>query len=476
MLTPVGFGVPSADDFEREWARRNYLSYCKYVHRGFWIPGRHHVLIAEHLDRVVRGEEKRLMFWMPPRHGKSMEITETFPSYFLGKHPDKRVMEVSYNNDFAKKFGRRNRNKIKSYGLDLFGIHLSFENHSVSNWELAGHSGGMISIGLNGAATGEGADLLLIDDPIKNRADAESVLKRDKLFTEYQATFSTRVHSGGAIIIVMTRWHEDDICGRLLNPEFGSIDDWTVVKLPAICEDEDDPLGRKIGEPLWPEHGYDLDWINKKKIAVGSYTFAGLYQQRPAPMDGGILHADKIRFYTALPERFDEIVQSWDCTFKAVDSSDYVAGHIWGRRKADFYLLDRVHQRMGIVDTMKSIRLMHERWPKARAIYIEDKANGSAVIEMMQREIPGIIPVEPEGGKIVRAQAIAPYVESGNVYLPHMSIAPWSGEVVKEIKLFPNGLHDDDVDAMTQAINKLSGSGTVSAPQSVPKAASYWRS
>lgn len=147
-----------------------------------------------------------------------------------------------------------------------------------------------------------------------------------------------------------------------------------------------------------------------------------------------------------------------------------------GAEKADFYLLDRIHRRMGIVDTMSSIRLMHERWPRARAIYIEDKANGSAVIEMMQREIPGIIPVEPEGGKIVRAQAIAPYVESGNVYLPHMSIAPWSGEVVKEIKLFPNGLHDDDVDAMTQAINKLSGSGTVSAPQSVPKAASYWRS
>lgn len=476
MLTPVQFHVPPAGEFEKEWARRRYLNYCQYVHRGYWTPGQHHVLIAQYLDRVERGEIKRLMVWMPPRHGKSMEITETFPSYFLGKHPNKRVMEVSYNNDFAKKFGRRNRNKVKAYGIDLFGVHLSMENHSVSNWEIAGHAGGMISIGLNGAATGEGADLLIIDDPVKNRADAESVLKREKLFSEYQATFSTRVHAGGAIIIVMTRWHEDDICGRLLNEQFGDVDDWVVLKLPALCEDEDDALGRKIGEPLWPEHGYDRAWIERKRLAVGSYTFAGLFQQRPAPLEGGILKTDKIQFYTQAPRRFDEIVQSWDCTFKEADTSDFVAGHVWGRLKADFYLLDRVHQRMGIIDTMKAIRAMHMRWPDARSIYIEDKANGSAVIEMMQREIPGIIPVEPDGGKIVRAQAVAPYFESGNVYLPHHTIAPWSGEVIEEYKTFPNGLHDDDVDATTQAINKLAAGGTVSAPVSMPRKESYWRS
>ena len=465
------------DDFARIWARRKYEKYCTLTHRGDWKAARPHHLIAEKLDAVARGEITRLMIWMPPQHGKSCTITETFPSYYLGKYPDRRVMIASYNDNFAQKFGRKNREKVQEYGKSIFGIELSNSKSSAATWELKRHNGGMVSVGFGGAATGEGAHLLIIDDPIKNREEANSRTMREKVFDEYRSTFKTRVRPGGSIIIVMTRWHEDDLCGRLLNDEYGQTEGWEIVRLPAEAE-AGDLLGRQEGEPLWPEGGFTADWLAQQRAAVGSYAYAGLYQQRPAPAEGGILRRTWFRFYEKPPERITTQAQSWDCTFKEGDTNDFVAGHVWGRSGADFYLLDRVHGRMGITETMQSIRTLSAKHPKARAKYVEDTANGPAVIELLKREIPGLIPVRPQGGKVVRAQAISPYVEAGNVYLPHPSIAPWVHDFIEECANFPNGAHDDDVDAMTQAINQLSDKAAAST---IPPSGlgadkeSYWK-
>lgn len=443
-------------EFEKAWLRRSYLKYCIHVHRGKWKPGRHHVLIANALDDVINGKIKRLMIWMPPRHGKSMEITETFPSYFLGKYPDKRVIEVSYNSAFAEKFGLANRTKIYEYGEDIFGISVSQEKSSKTNWSIAGHRGGMLSSGLGGAITGEGADLLIIDDPVKNREEADSQTHRANILREFQATLYTRVQVGGAIIIVMTRWHEEDICGALLNPTDGSEpEDWTILSLPAICESEDDALGRKIGEALWPEYGYDEAWCERTRRAVGSYTWAGLYQQRPAPLEGGLFKRGLFKFYTKLPDNLNQALQSWDCTFKEADSNDFVAGHVWAKKGPNYYMLDRIHDRMGISDTMLGVETLAAKWPNARAKCVEEAANGAAVIELLSKKIPGLIPVSPMGGKVSRAQAILPYLEAGNIYLPSPSIAPWIHDFIEECASFPNAAHDDDVDAMTQAITQL---------------------
>ena len=443
-------------EFEKAWLRRSYLKYCMHVHRGKWKPGRHHVLIANALDDVINGKIKRLMIWMPPRHGKSMEITETFPSYFLGKYPDKRVIEVSYNSAFAEKFGLANRTKIYEFGEDIFGIQVSQEKSSKTNWSIAGHRGGMLSSGLGGAITGEGADLLIIDDPIKNREEADSQTHRANLMREFEATLYTRVQVGGAIIIVMTRWHEEDICGALLKPTDGrEPEDWTVLSLPAICESEDDALGRKIGEPLWPEYGYDENWCNRTRRAVGSYTWAGLYQQRPAPLEGGLFKRGLFKFYTKLPDNLNQAVQSWDCTFKEADANDFVAGHVWAKKGPNYYMLDRIHDRMGISDTMLGVETLAAKWPNARAKCVEEAANGAAVIELLSKKIPGLIPVSPMGGKVSRAQAILPYLEAGNIYLPSPTIAPWIHDFIEECASFPNAAHDDDVDAMTQAITQL---------------------
>lgn len=467
--------IASRADIEYEWARRHYIRYCQLVHHGAWIPGRHHRLICEKLDAVIRGEVQRLMICMPPRHGKSMSVTETFPSYFLGKFPDKRVMEVSYNDTFAQKFGRKNREKIEEFGTRLWGIGLSQINHSASNWDLDRRNGGMISVGFGGAATGEGADLLIIDDPVKNRMEADSQTMRNRIWDEYTATFSTRIHPGAAVIVIMTRWHEDDLCGRLLNPEWCDVEDWDILKMPAEAEDENDLLGRKYGEALWPEHGYDEAWLRKQRGKIGSYAYSGLYQQRPAPQEGGILKRSWFQFYDVLPPTGTQ-VQSWDCTFKDGDNHDFVAGHIWQQTGPNFYLVDRVHDHMGISDTMRSIRTLTAKHRRAWTKLVEDKANGTAVIELLKKEIPGLIPIDPQGGKVVRAQAIAPFAEAGNIFLPNPKNAPWVHDFLEECAAFPNGAHDDDVDAMTQAINYIAAKGTSSLPPNNYGAdkRSYW--
>lgn len=382
---------------------------------------------------------------MIPTHN-SMTITETFPSYFIGKNPNRRVIEVSYNDTFAQKFGKANRDKIREFGGELFGVYLSRDNNSKTNWGLEDYPGGMVSAGIGGSITGEGADLLIIDDPIKNRQEADSPVYRQRLREEWESTLLTRLQPGGAVILILTRWHEYDLAGQILEEE---ADKWEVISLPALAE-ENDILGRKPGEPLWPEFGYDEEWAAEKKKAVGSRTWNALYQQRPSPEEGGLVKRSWFKYYNTLPGNIEQIIMSVDCAFKGNDDNDYVVAQIWGRAGANKYLIDQVRDKTDIIGTMSIIQQLARKYPKAVTKLIEDKANGPAVIQMLRGRIPGLIAVNPEGGKTVRLQAVAPEIEAGNVYLP--SKAPWVGDFVEEVVAFPNGRHDDQVDAMTQAL------------------------
>ncbi len=452
----------SSIDVVSQWralARIDYSFYCEYVHRGTYKPAKHLEYVAEKLEKVESGDIKRLMIFMPPRHGKSMTVSETFPSYFIGKKPSRRVIEVSYGDSLARKFGRMNRTKVEEFGEELFDIKVSQENASMTNWGIKGRRGGMISAGIGGPITGEGADLLIIDDPIKNRQEADSQTYRNMVWNEWQNTLLTRLHPGGAIIIILTRWHEDDLAGRLLKEE---PDKWEVINLAAVAEDENDQLGREIGETLWPEHGFDKKWAKEKKKEVGSRTWAALYQQRPSPAEGGILKRGWWQYYKVEYTQFDEIIQSWDMSFKDTKSAkgkdpDFVVGQVWGRRGADMYLLDQVRDRMDFPSTLQAVRNMTAKWPLARTKLVEDKANGPAVIASLKREIAGLIPVEPQGSKEARASAVSPYIEAGNVYLPDPTLAHWVNDFVEECAAFPNGNHDDQVDAMSQALLRLGG-------------------
>jgi len=342
------------------------------------------------------------------------------------------------------------------FGEELFGIKISNDMGSVTSWDVEGHRGGMISVGIGGGITGQGADLLIIDDPIKNRKEADSLTYRNMLWNEWQNTLSTRLQPGGRVILILTRWHEDDLAGRLLEHE---PERWTVLSLPAICDSENDLLGRKIGEPLWPEYGFDEKWAEETKKSVGSRTWNALYQQRPTPPSGAIIHRSWFKYYKQAPQ-MDEYIQSWDFAFKDTNDGSFVVGQVWGRKGADKYLLDQVRAKLSFTESIRAIVSLTSKWPQAQAKLIEDRANGTAIINALRHQISGMLPVVPNGTKVERLNAVSPQFEAGNVYIPHPSIAPWVHDYVEELVAFPNAPTDDQVDATSQALRYLDRAGT----------------
>jgi predicted phage terminase large subunit-like protein len=340
------------------------------------------------------------------------------------------------------------------------------------------HSGYRLSTSVGGAVTGEGGDRIVCDDPNNvNEVESDSVRKATNDW--FDVVMSTRVNDPktAARVVVMQRCHQQDLSGHLL--EQGG---WEHLCLPAEFEGPgrvtslgwSDPRSTH-GELLWPER-FGPEEIESLKRSLGSYGTAGQLQQRPSPAGGGIIKRHWFRYWqprganlppitvrlpdgsTAsiaaidVPHRVDEQIQSWDCAFKDLATSDYVVGQVWGRVGSAYLLGDQVRARMDCPTTVKAVRELSQRWPCTLAKLIEDKANGSAVIQMLAHDIPGILPVTPEGGKVARAQAVSPLIEAGNIYLPHPQYAPWVNDFIEECAAFPNGAHDDQVDAMTQAL------------------------
>lgn len=432
----------------------DYMSYLVLSHNLRYQSSRHIRYLCTKLEEIDRGIPKKLIITMPPRHGKSMAISESFPSFFIGRNPNRRVIEISYSDDFAKKFGRKNRTKILEYGAELWDIEIEKARSEVKNWGIVNHDGGMISSGIGGQITGEGADLLIIDDPIKNMQEAYSKTYRDRLWDEYISTFVTRLQPNASQIIILTRWHEDDLVGRILQNEPG----WEVIRFPAIAE-ENDQLGRQLGEALWPEFGFDKEYLEQKRLTVGSKVFNSLYQQRPIVEDGSIFRRQWFRFYREMPTDFDVLLLSADLSFKDTSTSDFVAIGVWGKKDSKIYLLDRINERLGFTDTCNKLKLLQEKWPNYDYICIEDKANGPAVIQTLRGEVGGIRPIQPLGSKEARAHAVTPLFEAGWVYIPDPVKETWVVDYMDQLVAFPNAMHDDEVDQTTQALNTLKSCG-----------------
>ncbi|TYS46758.1 phage terminase large subunit [Bacillus infantis] len=438
----------------------DYTEYVEYVHEGLYQHAKHTRylcnIVQEAIDnkkRMLSGEmplrNQYIALSIPPRHGKSMTITETAPSFYLGQFPNDRVILAGYNTDFATKFGKKNKEKVERFGRKIFGNELKKGSSSATDWDIEGHRGGVISRGILSGVTGEGADLMIIDDPVKTREEADSQVTRDKIWGEWIDSFSTRLHPGAIVIIIMTRWHENDLVGRLLDPEYGEPLPWKVINLPMECEDENDPLGRKIGDPLWDR--FDKEYIaTRKKMSASS--FHALYQGRPTSQEGNLVKREWWKKYIELP-RIPRKIMSVDATFKDADTSDFVSIQVWGKSGVNAYLIDRKKARMDFPTTLKSIKEMKAKHPDISGIFIEDKANGSAIISMLRSKMPGIIPVNPKGGKISRVNAVSDYIQAGNVWLPKDE--PWTEEFIEEWAAFPKGKNDDDVDSASQALNKL---------------------
>lgn len=432
-------------------------------------------LLDQTLVDIENGACDRVLISCPPQEGKSTRVTKTGPLWFLLNNPNRRIAIASYNQELANEFGRDIRNMITSNQgedetVDL-GLRIASDNGAVAKWSLAGHKGSVKSVGIFSGLTGRPVDMLLIDDPVKSEDEANSETYRKRVMSFWQSVGLTRLAPGAPVIVIATRWHQKDLIGELASGP--DKDRWRVINVPAQADHdpdkgETDPLGRAPGEYLASARDTETaqrDWEGTK-IGVGSRVWNALYQGRPSPADGNIFKRDAWRKYDAplwtvedgvcrVTGDADEIIMSWDMTFKASKSSDYVVGQVWLKRGANVYLLDQVRRRMGFTETVAAFEALVAKWPQASAKLVEDKANGTAVLDVLKAKIPGLIPINPKESKEARASAVSPFVEAGNVFLPAPSIHAWVEDLIEEACAMPFGAHDDMADAMTQALQRL---------------------
>lgn len=483
---------------QRELARRYYYHYARYTWPG-WIDARHHELLAAKLQQVERyivtgGAEGigRLLIFMPPRHGKSLNASTLFPTWFLGRNPDKRVIISSYNGNLAMGFSRQARNII---GTDryraVFGdlssrddpVSLSDDSRSVESWSVEGHTGGMVAAGVGGGITGRGAHLFIVDDPHKDRADAESEVRRESVWAWWTSTAYTRLEDGAAVVGMMTRWHADDWAGRLIQAMVNDpqADQWDVLCLPAVAEpwahevDPEqalaamkagwymgpDPLNREPGEALWPEKYNEAD-LARIRANVGAYDWAALFGQRPRRTEGNIIKPGQFKRIDAdqVPAEVRP-VRYWDLSVGRSERAHPLAGALCGRdSNKRFYIMD--------------VRQLQPPWSEARPKIIramlDDLAEVIQGVEVSGQQdgyyqdfrddeaLQGrtIKPVNPKevGDKTVRAQLWASRAEDGLIYLVK---GPWNDAFIEQCVAFPTGAADDMVDAVSGCWQMLPG-------------------
>lgn len=443
--------------------------------------------ITRAVKDVERGQDRRLVVSMPPRSGKTHLTSFYTPLWMLRRHPEWEIMTASYDPALTRRWASNIRSVIEEKpGL---GIALQKDGGAGGQWSTV-EGGGMYSSSVRGSMTGLGARVMIIDDPVKDRKEVQSEVMRNALWDWWLSVALTRLQPPSLVIVVATRWHEDDFMGRLLSADYeGDPEEWESVRIPALADDVD-PLGRTEGQPLYSplveqetEESATQRWEGVRR-AVGEYTWAGLYQQRPSPAKGSIFDVEWWKYWTTDPTLAKEDgsvvyldpdtltqgtwVDSWDCNFGNTSgtSSSYVVGQRWVRHRADRFLIAQQRGRWSFVETLARMKAwatpppVHELNPYGHHVHtrlIEKKANGAAIIDTLRRDISGMVPVNPTTSKESRARAITPEVMSGNVFLPHPSESQnsWVRELLSEARNFPNGTNDDQVDALTQALDYL---------------------
>lgn len=431
-------------------------------------------LIDEALVWAWNTPDARLIISVPPQAGKSQRATRRFAEWALSQNPDTRITVCSYNTDTARRWGRTIRDDINEHGDALGGLVIRHDVSSQSEWQLDGHDGGVFTAGVGASLTGRPSDLMIVDDPVKGREDADSSRYQERNWDWWREVAMTRLAPGAPAIIIMTRWSPDDLGGKVLKPENGG-EDWRVLNIPAQADHrpelgETDPLGREPGEWMVTTRGMTAAQWERRKRDTGPRSWAALYQGKPTPDEGGIFprdwatydvapwqeRPDGSRWVPGVGERDDhELAMSWDLTFSDTKGSDYVVGQVWLRVQNEMYLLDMVRRRMNFNATCEAILAMRARWPQAIQTFVEDKANGPAVINALQRQLVGLVPVMPEGSKIARASAVSPLAFAGNIKLPTAALLPNVEELREELVNFPTSKHDDTVDALSQAVNQM---------------------
>ena len=443
----------------RELARRYYSEYLAYAYGASWIRTRLSSYLAQRIQNFIETDTGHaydiLIIECPPQHGKSMTVSESLPSWYLGKHPERNIILASYDSDFAERFCRKNKEKIKNVGRHLFGIEIGAIDRA-GEFELNNGKGRMISRGIMSGITGNPANLIIIDDPVKNQQEADSPAYRNRVWSEWQASLKSRLAAKGKVVVIMTPWTDDDLAARIIRSEKNV----QLLRLPVEAE-ENDPLGREVGQALCPELGKDDQWLADFKASYisdpqgGQRAWTALYQCSPRQEEGNIVQRNWFKYYDPDEDiTFGTEMISVDASFKGDDTSDFVSIQVWGKRAQDYYLRYCLNKRLNFPDTVEAIKTIYRLFPRARTVLIEEAANGPAIIQTLQREM-FIIPVTPLGGKISRVNAISPAIESGHVFLPDPAKAPWVTDYIDQWVAFPNAKNDDMVDATSQALARM---------------------
>jgi predicted phage terminase large subunit-like protein len=415
-----------------------------------WHPN-HLKLCRNRLDRVTNGEITRLMLFLPPRHGKSEQSTIHYPAYRLLRNQTMRVIVGAYNHSLACTFSRQTRRLVSR-----FGFQFANDSNKQNQWSSV-HGGGLYAVGVGSGVTGYGADLVVIDDPVKSRQEAESPTYRARVLDWYQNDLYTRLHPGAAIVLIMTRWHSLDLAGQLLEEANNGGEKWDVVSLPAIAE-EGDALGREPGAALWPDR-YSVQDFDRIKKAIGSYAFSALYQQRPSPRSGGFFRHD----WLPISDRCDSsglACRAYD-TAATPGAGDYTAG-VRMCRIGDRYRISHVVRGQWSPAQRRTIQRQTAEIDGLQTIVHLAQDPGAAGVDQVEQDkinLAGFATVSarPTGSKEVRAMPFAAACEAGLVELER---GDWNRAFIDELCSFPTGQHDDQVDAAADAFNYLSRNGS----------------
>jgi len=424
--------------------------------RGALYVPRHLAFLNDKLLAVAAGKCRRLLVTFPPRHGKSELISHHFPAWYLGRNPTHHVMLASYEADFAASWGRKARDVLEELGPEVFGVKVSKKTKAATQWEIEDHKGVMVTAGAGGALTGRGANLLIIDDPVKNAEQAHSESEREKQWEWLISTALSRLHPGGSVVVVMTRWHEDDLGGRILREMKG--EGWEYFRLPALAE-EDDALGRKIGEPLWPEQ-WPLEALEQIKSRSG-YWWTALYQCRPAPAQGACMKREWIKRWQPGRESGTYVAGGeaacWDdmyrfCTVDFASSlskhADFTVVATFGMTpQGKLLLVDMDRRRM---EGPKIIEAVQGAWENhdLHAIHAETTQLNfqTAFVQVLRRLGLPIRGFKADKSKELRAMAAQAFCEGGKLYFPER--ASWLADFEHEWLSFPHAAHDDMLDAV----------------------------
>lgn len=454
-----------ADDFInskiRDRGQNNFMEFVKTMWPGF-IHGRHHVLMAKKFEEIAAGKTKRLIINMPPRHTKSEFASYMLPAWFLGKFPNKKIIQCSNTAELAVGFGRKVRNLVDSdaYAKVFPNVALRSDSKAAGRWS-TNANGEYFAIGVGGTVTGKGADLLIIDDPHSEQEAALAATNPDvydKVFEWYSSGPRQRLQPGGSIVIVMTRWAKRDLTGRVLQSMIEKDGDtWEIIELPAILPSE---------KPLWPEF-WSYDELVKLRNELPISKWSAQYQQNPTSEQGALVKREWWRIWEGdRPPPCEFIIQSWDTAFTKSERADYSACTTWGvfykdedARDANIILLDALKERMEFPELKQRVLQMYQEFEPDNLI-VEAKASGAPLVFELRRmgvPVQEFVPVRGND-KISRLNSVTDMFASGKVWAPPTR---WAEEVMEEMAAFPNSDHDDLVDSSTQALIRFRKGGFI---------------